>query len=188
MTSLARWVSIAGHPFAVVAVLVAVSGRRSTSAGETLRALLLVALFAILPVAWLMARKVRRREWGNVDASKREERPLLYAVGLAALLCLLAYLLLRGGSSFLLRGVLGTLALLAAAAVATRWLKVSLHMAFATLAATVLVLLGSAVGWLLVALLPLLAWSRLALARHRPAELAVGSLLGLLAGCAVHWG
>jgi membrane-associated phospholipid phosphatase len=186
LTSLARWVSIAGHPFAMVAVLVAVSGRRSTSAGETLRALLLVALVAILPVAWLMARKVRRREWGNVDASKREERPLLYAVGLAALLCLLAYLLLFGGNSFLLRGVLGTLALLAAAAVATRWLKVSLHMAFAALAATVL--LGSAVGWLLAAFLPLLAWSRLALARHRPAELAVGSLLGLLAGCAVLWG
>lgn len=45
---------------------------------EAFRTVLLVALIALLPVAVLMVRQVRRGSWANVDASNRAERPLLF--------------------------------------------------------------------------------------------------------------
>ena len=71
------------------------------------------------------------------------------------------------------------------AAIVTPWTKLSLHAAFAALTTTTLSLLGSRVGYVLVATLPLIWWSRIALARHRPRELALGLMLGALAGIAL---
>jgi membrane-associated phospholipid phosphatase len=51
----------------------------------------------------------------------------------------------------------------------------------------VLVLLGSLVGWVLVPVIPALAWSRLQLARHQPVELIAGTALGVITGLAVHF-
>jgi membrane-associated phospholipid phosphatase len=64
----------------------------------------------------------------------------------------------------------------------TPWVKVSLHMAVAALAAAVLLGLGMALGWLLAAVLPLLAWARVAMGRHRWIEVALGALVGAAAG------
>jgi membrane-associated phospholipid phosphatase len=45
-----------------------------------------------------------------------------------------------------------------------------------------LLLLGSPAGWFLLAMLPLLAWSRLALRRHSVAEVVIGLVIGALSG------
>ena len=58
-------------------------------------------------------------------------------------------------------------------------------MAFAALATTTLLLIGSPAGWVLLPIVPALAWSRLALRRHRPVEVAVGTVIGSLAGMAI---
>ena len=186
MNAVARWVSIVGHPFAMAMVMVLGAALRFSSPGEALRILLLVALISLLPVAVLMIRQVRRGSWTNVDASNRAERPLLFAVGIAALAVLLGAVLVFRPGSFLVRGVAGVLIMLAVCAVATRWIKVSLHMAFGALATTTLLFLGSPLGWVLLALMPALAWSRLALDRHGPAEVAIGLLVGIAFGCAIN--
>jgi hypothetical protein len=54
--------------------------------------------------------------------------------------------------------------------------------AFAALTATTLLLLGSAVGYGLIAVVPVVFWSRIALARHRVHELLIGLVLGVLTG------
>lgn len=184
-SALARWISILAHPFVMVGVLVGVAGARVAGVGAGWRATALVVALTVVPVAWLSYRQVRSGRWGNADASQAAERPILFATALAALALLLGWLLYRDPQSFLIRGVLGVAAMLALAAVVTPWLKLSLHMAFATLTATTLALLGSIVGMVLFALLPPLAWSRLALARHRPLELVVGTLLGAITGAAL---
>ena len=71
------------------------------------------------------------------------------------------------------------------AALLTRRVKLSLHVAFAALAATTLSLIGSAVGYALIAVVPLVLWSRIALARHRTHELLVGLVLGVLTGIVI---
>src|SRR5215213_10870119 len=130
MNVIARWISIVGHPFAMAMVMVLGAALRFGTPREALRTLLLVTLIALLPVAALMVRQVRRGSWTNVDASDRAERPLLFAVGIVALAGLLGAVLVFRPGSFLIRGAIGVLAMLVVCAVATRWVKVSLHMPF----------------------------------------------------------
>jgi len=183
----ARWLSIIFHPFVMVAVLVGAAASARQTAEEALRSVVTVVLFTVVPVAVLMWRQVRRGRWENADASNRAERPILYVIGGAGLAGLLAYLLLLHPQSAMVRGVLGTLAMLALCAVVTRWIKVSLHMAVATLAATSLALMRSPVGYALVLALPALLWSRLTLQRHTPAEVALGTIIGAGAGLAIRY-
>jgi membrane-associated phospholipid phosphatase len=64
---------------------------------------------------------------------------------------------------------------------------VSLHMAFAALAATGLALMRSPTGYALLLALPVLMWSRLTLERHSPVEVALGTIIGAAAGVALHY-
>ena len=108
-------------------------------------------------------------------------------VALAGLVAALGWLLLNDPQSFLVRGMLITAGFLLLAALLTRWVKLSLHVAFAALTATTLVLLGSAVGYALIAVVPMVFWSRIALARHHVHELLVGLVLGVLTGIVLVW-
>jgi membrane-associated phospholipid phosphatase len=141
---------------------------------------------ALLPVALLMVWQVRRGRWNNVDASNRSERPVLFLVGAAGVVALIARAMFARPESFLVRGALGVLGMIAACALATRWSKVSLHMAFATLATTSLLLLGSPLGWPALAAVPLLAWSRVRLGRHATGEVVAGGVAALVLGWAIH--
>lgn len=179
MRTLARWLSIVFHPFVMVGVMVGMAASARQTRGEALGSVAIVVLFTVVPVATLMVRQVRRGAWENVDASNRDERPILYLVGGVALAALLAYVTVLRPQSFMVRGVMATLGMVAVCAAATRWIKVSLHMAFGALAATALALMGSVVGYVLLAIIPALAWARLTLSRHTPPELALGALAGV---------
>jgi membrane-associated phospholipid phosphatase len=184
-TKIARWVSIVAHPFVMIAVIVGATTARSGSSREVATNVGIVAFFAILPVAVLMVNRVRRRAWSNVDASKPEERPILYVVGILGILALVCFL--AASRSPLLRGSVVALVVLLLCAATTRWIKVSLHVTAAALAATTLLVFGSPVGWILLCVLPPLCWSRIALRRHSPTEIAVGLGFGVLGGVAIHF-
>ena len=181
----ARWLSIIAHPFVMVGVMVGAAVARRHSAGEAVRSVLIVGAFTIVPLLALMVRQVRAGAWENVDASNSSERPALYMVGAVGSIALLVYLLFAQPQSYLIRGAGGFMVMLAVCALATRWIKVSLHMAFAALATTTLLLIGSPAGWVLLPIVPALAWSRLTLRRHRPVEVGVGIVIGFLAGTAI---
>src|SRR3954451_16156993 len=104
MKQLARWTSIVAHPFAMIALLVAVPSMRQSS-GHGVQSVLLVAII-VIPVAVLMFRQVRRGRWANVDASNPSERPALFVVALAGLVAALGWLSLKDPHSFLVRGML----------------------------------------------------------------------------------
>ena len=184
---MARWISIILHPFVMVGVMVGSAAASRQGAEGALRAVAVVVLFTVVPLAILMWRQVRGGRWQNADASNRAERPILFIVGGIGLIALLAYLLLVRSQSYMVRGVLTTLGMLAVCATATRWVKVSLHMAVATLAATALAIGRSPVGYLLLLVLPALMWSRLTLGRHTLLEVALGTLFGAGAGAALHY-
>jgi hypothetical protein len=184
VTQFARWLSIVAHPFVMVGVMVGAVAARRSSGGDATRSVLIVMAFTVAPLLVLMVRQVRKGRWTNADASNRRERPALYAVGALALAGLTAYLMLTHAPSFLLHGSAGTLIMFAICALLTRWIKVSLHMAFASLAATTLLLIGSPAGWVLLPLVPALAWARLRLNRHLPLEVALGIVIGCSAALA----
>ena len=183
----ARWLSIVAHPFVMISVMVGTAAARRQTWGAAARSVAVVVLFTVLPLAALMVRQVRRGSWENADASNRRERPILYVVLGIALVALLMYLSRLQSQLFMFRGVVSTLVMVVACALATRWIKVSLHMAFGALAATTLALMESSVGYVLFALLPALAWARLVLQRHTPAELLLGTTAGVAAGSAIYY-
>lgn len=159
----ARWLSIIFHPFAMVGVMVGAAAAARQTRGEAVRSVGVVALFTIVPLAVLMWCQVRRGRWENADASNRAERPILYIVGGIALVALLAYLLVLRPQSFMVRGVV------------------------ATLAATALALMRSPAGYVLLLALPAIVWSRLILQRHTPLEAGLGAIIGAGAGMAIHY-
>jgi hypothetical protein len=185
--SVARWLSIIAHPFVMVGVMVGTATLSRQPATDALLNVALVALFTIVPLALLMVRQVRGAQWENVDASNRRERPILYLAGALSLAALLTFLIILRPGSSMVRGVAGTLGMFVICAIATKWVKVSLHMAFAALAATALALMGSMVGYFLVMMLPALGWARLTLKRHSTSEVALGAVAGIAAGAAIHY-
>lgn len=178
---LARWTSILLHPFVVIALLALLAAWRldREALGRTA-----VGIGIAVAVVWLFILQRRRAgHWQTVDASRRQERPLLYVL---ALLVAGGYWVWMGGTtSPTSSGVLAVVAMLCVAGIANRWIKLSLHMATLAFAATVAWSLLPAAGAVALALLPALAWARLRMARHTLPEVLGGSGLGCVAGAAL---
>lgn len=181
VTLLARLVSIALHPFAVFAALALLATWRVDPPALGRTALGFVAGVAI--VAVFIWQRRRGGHWETVDASRRQERPLLYALLLAVAG---GYWLWMGGrGSATSTGVLAAALMLCAAGLANRWIKLSLHMASLAFAGVAVWPLSPAVSVATLLALPVLGWSRLRLARHTWPETIGGTALGLATGLAL---
>ncbi len=180
--ALARWISIAGHPFSFTALLVVVAGSKRYGVGETMRPdpphvdrvdhTALDFHVAKMAVGTLANSRCFRR--------RRSPRLLRRRTSVARttheLLC-------RGGGwSFMLRGSAAVAVLLGLAAVLNRWIKLSNHVAFAMFTGILLRRLALSWGLGVLVLVPFVAWSRLALSRHTSHEVLGGMVLGALVG------
>lgn len=174
----ARVVSIVLHPFIVLATLALLAAWRVDPASLSRTALGIGVAIAIVS-AFIWQRR-RGGHWQTVDASRRQERPLLYAL---ALLVAGAYWLWMGGrASATSSGVLAAVGMLCVAGIANRWIKLSLHMASLAFAGVAAWALWPAAAIVALVALPLLGWARLRMARHTLPEVLGGATLGLLAG------
>ena len=179
--AVARAVSIAGHP---VVVLPAAASIAASTRGASLQQLRFIAgALAILGIialgfSWF---QVGTGRWVHVDASRRGERTSLNAF-LAVLLLLSALLLwVLTRQPPMSIGLALSSALVVTALLIARWVKVSLHTAFATFA-TMLVWPSTPAVIAGVAITGVVVWSRLVLGRHVAADIVAGLLLGLAAG------
>jgi len=180
-TTAARVVSIVLHPFPVLAALALLAAWRVDPASLSRTALGIGVAIAI--VSGFIWQRRRGGHWQTVDASRRQERPLLYAL---ALLVAGAYWLWMGGrASATSSGVLAAVAMLCVAGLANRWIKLSLHMASLSFAGVAAWPLWPAAAIVALAALPLLGWARLRMARHSLVEVIGGAALGLATGFAL---
>lgn len=181
-TTAARIASIALHPFVVFATLALLAAWRLDPASLARTGLGIGAAIAIVS-AFIWQRR-RGGHWQTVDASRSQERPLLYAL---ALLVAGGYWLWMGGrASATSVGVLAAVAMLCLAGIANRWIKLSLHMASLAFAGVSLLQLTVPVGIAALLCLPLLGWSRLRLERHTLAEVLGGTVLGATSALVLH--
>lgn len=143
-----------------------------------------VAVMGLIPTGWLAWRSFARERvlQGNSsgDASLSSARPILYLTMLTVLLLSSAYFQFVEHSAFLVRGSLVTATMVAVAAMLNRWLRLSLHVAFAVYSGLILTHIQPACGLPILLLAPVLAWSRLVLLRHTLPEVIGGSILGLV--------
>src|SRR5580658_9306204 len=126
-TRIARLVSIVGHPFVMIVLLVLLLSWAMDPAGAW-RITGFVAVMGSIPTGWLVWRRlsVRRDQAGLVSTSST--RPVLYLSMLAVLLLSSLYFHFVEHSVFLARGSLVTAMMVVVAAVFNRWLKLSLHL------------------------------------------------------------
>ena len=125
--------------------------------------------------------------WETVDASARKDRPALYTAAFVLLIPIGIYFGLRERSTEMVRGLAAVAILIGILAGVNRWIKLSVHMTLATFATIIILRLAAGLGAVLLIFLPFLAWSRLVLSRHTPAEVGGGFLLGLIIGELTRW-
>ena len=186
-TFFARFLSIAVHPFVVLALLLLLLHADQTP----LKVVQTMAAFAglvVLPVGLLAWYAQATGRWRTVDASDKADRPLLFLVLGLVLLAMGTYFGLVEHARAAVRGCVVSGAMMLVAFLLNRWVKLSLHVACAAFCGVLLASAGFRAGWLLLGCLPALMWSRVALARHLPAETIGGLILGAAgAGCLVWW-
>ena len=183
-TLVARALSIIGHPALLMPLAIAVAATATEAPPQLLRVAFGSAVAVAAVVGLFSLWQVRAGRWLHVDASRPSERRQLTRL-LAVLLGAIAVALWASGQAPAVTAgpLLVALPVVAAHALRRSW-KVSLHAAYAVLAAALLwpQLLGTA----LVGLLALgVAWSRLELRRHTRAEVLAGLLLGAASGAAL---
>ncbi|WP_064750138.1 hypothetical protein [Lysobacter antibioticus] len=181
--ALARAVSIALHPFAVFLALT-VLGVRALAPQAFAAAM--AAVGAAVAVVWLFVwQRHRSGRWSTVDASHPSERPVLYLLLLWVLA--LVWWWMRGRAAVLGHGIVAVAAMLVAAALLNRWIKLSLHMASLSFAGVALWPLAPTAAAIGLASLPLLGWARLRMRRHRLAEVIGGAALGAGFALGLRW-
>ncbi len=182
----ARVISIAGHPFVLLPLLIFLSRLPSDSAGALRNTLLFVAI-ACIPLALLTWHSVASGKWRTVDASDKDDRPLLYKAALGVAVAAVGCFYFIEPSPGIVRGSLVVAGVLLVAATLNCWIKISLHVTFACFCGFVLARVRLSYGIPVILLVPLLVWSRLVLSRHVLSETVGGIALGLLGAACLVW-
>jgi hypothetical protein len=185
--SIARWVSIVGHPFFLIALLaLLVSWTRGVGA-DGLRIAGIITAAGLIPLGVFIWRRYATGRWETVDASRPENRPALYIAAFVVLVPLGLYFLLVERSADMVRGSAAFASMLGVAAAANRWIKLSLHMAFAVFAGLIAARLSLVYGVVMLVFVPMLGWSRVALRRHTLREVFAGCILGVIVAIITLW-
>ena len=171
-------------PIVVVLALVVAWDSSPTPGMAILLGAIAAGFASVLPYA-IMLRGVRRGRLSDRNLSLRQER---VRFGVAAITSMLIGLAVLAGfdAPAELVALLASIAVgVACGLVITRWWKISAHAAIAAAAATVLMLVfGPALlaAWPLVALI---AWSRVQVGDHTPAQVLAGIGLGIVVNATI---
>lgn len=178
----AKFLSIAGHPFVFMLLVIAAVGVRFLRREQTAIALSVIFFLVIVPFTLYILREVRAQRWTNFDVSVREHRPRMYAVALLLIFAAAGLLYLLGAPAGIVRGTLFGAGLMILTLALNRWLKVSLHAAVSAYAAVILWRVEPAIAVVAFVACLAIGWSRVVLKRHTRAEVIVGTLCGLAVG------
>jgi hypothetical protein len=178
---LAKLTSNILNPFLVsFAVIILLSFESTSSTSNALKWALISLALSVLPVFIAVVYLVRNHKLDGIFVNPRQQRNKIYLlasiwalIGCVVLPCLGAPTLLvatfaAGLVSIILYMVINLL-----------W-KISLHTAFVAASVTILIIVYSFAGALTAVLLPPVAWARIELAHHSPAQVASGALLAAL--------
>ncbi len=170
--------SLVGHPFILIPTTVALTTRAAWIGVG-------VAGFTVIAMLTVIAYRVRSGQWSDHDVSDEQQRHSFYpvAIGIAMTSTVMTWLL--GVPAQVVRGFGAGVCMLVAAAVITRWTKISLHMMLGTFCAATVITAGSTLTLPFVVLVAGVGWSRVALGRHTLGQVAIGGIVGGLGGVAL---
>ena len=176
--SWARVISSITSPVNVAAALLVIVALHSSHGVVGLVWGAIAALFAAaIPLAFIL-RGVRRGDWTDRHVRDRQKRrgPLLF--GLLSVVVGLVVLSAWSAPRELVALVAAMLVGLAVTLAVTHWWKISIHTAVFSGAVVILVLVFGPYLFLTWPLAGLVAWSRISVDDHTPAQVAGGAVLG----------
>jgi len=169
------------NPFLVSLVIILLLSFESASGTlDALKWSLILVAIGILPVFLTIIYSVRKGRLDSIFPNIRQQRTRFYllssvcaAAGYAVLHYFKAPLMLRAAFATGISTVAVFMGI-------NLWWKISLHTAFVAALATVLILLYGWIAAISIVLVPLIAWARIELKQHSPAQVIVGALLAAL--------
>lgn len=141
--------------------------------------ILAVVIFVIIGVILGM--------FSNFDISKREQRPQLFAFCAFAIFCYSLALIVLNGPRVLFIALFAITFGLIAIVIVNKWIKASIHLAAATSVAIFIGIVYGGYYFLLLFLIPILAWARVKTKEHTAMETIIGTILGLVITLVVYF-
>ncbi|OGH16573.1 MAG: hypothetical protein A3C30_05290 [Candidatus Levybacteria bacterium RIFCSPHIGHO2_02_FULL_40_18] len=180
MNLLANLISALSNPL-VVSIPLSYSLVLKTT-GEVLYAIqwTLISLFFATLVGAFVFYGVKKGFFSDIDVSKREERTRLFIFSAIISILYFVTVLTINGPRVLLFGIASLLLGIILADIINHRIKASIHLAVFSSFSVVMGILYGGIFWVLLLVVPLVAWSRIKLRKHEPLETIVGGLVGII--------
>lgn len=162
----------------VAALLVVVSWHSAATAEDALRWAFVSVLFAsLIPLAYII-RGVRRQRLSDHHVGVREQRPLVLLFGIGSVLVGVAALLFLGAPREIV-ALVGAMAVgLLSSMLVTLFWKISVHSAVIAGTMVTLILVFGPLLFSFGLVVALVAWARVEIGDHTPAQVITGVALG----------
>jgi hypothetical protein len=186
---LARLISNILNPFLVSGgVIIVLTVRSANGPANAAKWVLISLALSVLPVFAVVLYLVRRKKLDGIFVSQRRQRTGLYLMAgiLAMVGCVVLYFL--DAPDILLATFTSGLAAIAVFGFINLAWKISLHTAFLSGSVTIFTIIYGAAGVATVLLLALVAWARLRMGLHSPAQITVATVLSSAIVTGVFWG
>ena len=175
---LAKLTSNILNPFLVCFIVIVLLTIDATSTvADAVKWSIVSIVFTVLPVFIVVLYLVRIKKLDSIFINPRERRNKIYLLAstCAVISCFILFYL--EAPLVLAATFAAGLAAIVIFMVINYWWMISLHTAFVAASATILIIVYSATGALTAVLLPPVAWARIELEHHSPAQVATGALL-----------
>ena len=185
---LAKLTSNILNPFLVsFAVIVLLAFKSTPSTADALKWALISLALSVLPVFIVVVYLVRKRQLDGIFVNSQRQRNKIYL--LASTLAVVGCVLLRflGAPVLLIATFTAGLAAMVIFMGTNLLWKISLHTAFIAASVTILIIIYSFHGAWTAVLLPPVAWARIEMKLHSPAQVATGALLAAAIVVLVFW-
>jgi len=180
--SLARIVSIIGHPMLTVPlfVIIVLFSNNDVKTASFHTFLIIGCIF--IPVIGWMYIKTKNGSYTNFDVSDRKQRNSLFVFAIPLLIIVTIVLYLTHQSSDTCLTLLFATILVIISQLVNFYIKSSLHVSFTLYLAFISFTLYPLLGFGFIILAILIGWSRIVLKRHTLIEVIVGSIIGSAIG------
>jgi len=145
-----------------------------------------ISIFFIFVFFLLILMGIKFGVFSDLDISKREQRPVLFSVGMALTISYFIFLFLFHAPQILIVGTFAIILGIIVLGIVNIFTKASGHLAVFSAFLTFLVL---SEGWkflLGLLLLPMLAWARIKTKNHTVLQTILGTLVGTLTTIAIY--
>lgn len=187
LVAVANFLSLLGHPLVLLPLTIALTLIGNVSPSRLLTIVAIFTASTVVPMLFIIRRKVAAGTWTDMDVSDHGQRGHLYTVALAITAVSIAVFWLLDLPRGIIAGAVISLILLLAGMAINRYSKISMHAMFGSYCVVILSASNPMFGLGAFALVAAMSWSRVVLGRHSLAQVIMGNLLGAAAGILLVW-